>query len=132
MKLKAIYFHLSIPVILGISLIGFMADYETINPEDWATGLFRTLFYLSAPYLLWLAFVGIFNPTNMVAHSGFVSSTIALVLTAVASLSPSDASGLPYEVFYYWPLALLLLIVIPGITTVYERKRKQLSAADTS
>ena len=57
---------------------------------------------------------------------------LALLLIASLWLLPPDRSGLPIQWLLYWPLALILQIVIGGATAIIlsarERKRERTAA----
>ena len=80
------------------------------------------LFY-AAPHLLWAVIAALAKFSGAVWHAGFVASSIALAAIASLWLGPRDPSGLPLQWMLYWPLAVVLLLVIAGGTAIYRRAR---------
>ena len=68
----------------------------------------------AAPHLWWAGFAIMARPRRTFIHAGFAASTLALLLIASLWLLPPDRSGLPIQWLLYWPLALILQIVIGG------------------
>jgi hypothetical protein len=59
--------------------------------------------------------------SNIIAHAGFIASTVALGVVASLWFFPGDPSGLPLQWMFYWPLASVLLVVAASGTAVYIR-----------
>jgi RsiW-degrading membrane proteinase PrsW (M82 family) len=94
---------------------------ESFSFEMMASVLFGGFLFYAAPHLLWAVIVVIARLSNAIAHAGFIASTVALGIIACFWLYPGDPSGLPFQWMFYWPLALILLVVITGCTAVYIR-----------
>jgi hypothetical protein len=121
MKLKTTIAHISIPAIFATGVFIYVLGREPISVEMVASVLFGGFIFYAAPYLFWAALVAISKPSNAVAHSGFIASTLALALVASVWFFPPDPSGLPMQWMLYWPLAIILLITITGGTAIYLR-----------
>ena len=81
------------------------------------------LFY-AGPHLLWAVIAALAKFSGAVWHAGFIASSIALAAIASLWLGPRDPSGLPLQWMLYWPLALVLQLVIVGGTAIYGRAKK--------
>ena len=121
MKLKTIIAHISIPAIFATSVFVYALGRESFSLEMVVSVLIGGFLFYAAPHLLWAVFVVAIKPSNIVSHSGFIASTLALTLIASFWFFPQDPSGLPIQWMLYWPLAIFLLIVVPGGTAIYMR-----------
>ena len=73
-----------------------------------------------APHLFWAVIATLASASRAVWHAGcFIASSIALTAIASLWLGPQDRSGLPLQWMLYWPLAVVLQLVIVGGTAVY-------------
>jgi len=123
MKLRTILGHVSIPAIFAVGMFVYALGRESFSLEMLASVLFGGFLFYAAPYLLWMVIVAVAKPSNLVAHSGFIASTLALALIASLWFFPPDPSGLPMQWILYWPLAIILLVVVPGGATVFLRTK---------
>ena len=121
MKLKTIIAHTSIPAIFAAGVFIYALNKESFSLGMLVSVFFGGFLFYAAPYFLWTVIVAIFKTSDVVAHAGFIANTVALVLIASFWFFPSDPSGLPLQWMLYWPLALLLLIIIAGSTATYIR-----------
>jgi len=116
--------YLSIPAV-----VTFGAFYVALGREPFGWEMFSAyvlggyLFYAS-PHLLWAVFAAIAKISRAVWHAGFIASSVALAAVSSFWLGPRDPSGLPLQWMLYWPLAILLQIVIAGGTAIYYRAKK--------
>ena len=113
--------HISIPAIFAAGVFVYALGRESFSLEMLASVLFGGFLFYAAPYFLWAVIVAAAKPSNVVAHSGFIASTLALALIASFWFFPPDPSGLPMQWMLYWPLAIILLITIAGGTAIYLR-----------
>jgi hypothetical protein len=123
MKQRTIFSHISIPAIFAVGVFIYALGRESFSLEMLASVLIGGFLFYAAPHLLWAVVVAIGKPSNVVAHSGFIASTLALVLIASLWLFPPDPSGLPMQWMLYWPLAIILLIFVAGGTAAYVRTK---------
>ena len=94
MKLKTIFAYLCIPVTFSAAIFIYAAiSRESFGLERMGWLLGAGFLFYAAPYFLWSAMVVIVKASNMVAHVGFLSVTIALFLIACFWLLPGDPSG---------------------------------------
>lgn len=121
MKLRTIIAHLSTPAAFAAGVFIYAINRESISFEMVTSVLFGGFLFYAAPYLLWAFIVASAKPSNAVAHSGFIANTVALLLIASFWFFPGDPSGLPMQWMLYWPLALILLIVVAGSTAAFIR-----------
>lgn len=122
MKLKITIAHLSIPAIFAVGVFIYALSRESFSLEIVASILIGGFLFYAAPHLLWAVIVALSKPSNIVAHSGFVASTLTLALIASFWFFPPDPSRLPMQWMLYWPLAIILLFIVPGGAAVYVRK----------
>src|SRR5206468_2132312 len=80
------------------------------------------LFY-AAPHLLWVVVAALARFSNALWHAGLGAASMAMVAIAVLWFFPGDRSGLPLQWLLYWPLAVVLQIVLAGLTAIYRRAR---------
>ena len=119
MKLRTIIGHVSIPAIFAAGVFVHALGIESFSLEMVASVLFGGFLFYAAPYLLWAVIVAVAKPSNLVAHASFIASTLALALTASFWFLPPDPSGLPMQWMLYWPLAIILLILVSGGAAVF-------------
>ena len=123
MKLKTTIAHIGIPAIFAAGVYIYALSRESFSLEMLSSVLIGGFLFYATPHLLWAVIVGVSKPSNMVAHSGFIASTLALALIASFWFFPPDPSGLPMQWMLYWPLAIILLIFVAGGTAVYVRTK---------
>jgi len=121
MKLRTILGHVSIPAIFAVGVFVYALGRESFSLEMLVSVLFGGFLFYAAPYLLWAIIVAVVKPSNLVAHSGFIASTLALVLIASFWFFPPDPSGLPMQWMLYWLLAIILLVLVPGCAALFVR-----------
>jgi hypothetical protein len=119
MRLRTIILHVSISAFFAVGVFVYALGRESFSFEMMASVLFGGFLFYAAPHLLWAVIVAIAKLSNAVAHAGFIASTVALGVIACFWLYPGDPSGLPFQWMLYWPLALILLVVITGSTAAY-------------
>ncbi|TVT68995.1 MAG: hypothetical protein FHP92_19840 [Denitromonas halophila] len=116
--------HLSIPAV-----VTFGAFFVALGREPFGLGMFSAYvlggyFFYAAPHLLWAVVAAAAKTSRAVWHAGFLASSVALAAVASLWLGPRDPSGLPLQWMLYWPLAILLQVVIAGGTAIYCRAKK--------
>ena len=121
MKKKTIFTYLSIPAALAVGVFVYALYKEPFSVEMMSSVLFGVFLFYASPFIVWAIVVAAAKPSNVVAHSGFIASIISLTLVASFWFLPPDPSGLPLQWMLYWPLSMILLIVIPGGTVAYKR-----------
>ena len=123
MKLKTIAAHLSVPAVFAFSVFVYALRRESFSLEMLVSVMFGGFLFYAAPYFLWAIIVAVSKPSNIVAHSGFIASSLALGLIASVWFFPPDPSGLPMQWMLYWPLAFILLIAVVAGAAVYVRAK---------
>ena len=123
MRLKTTIAHISVPAIFALGVFIYALGRETFTLEMLASVLFGGSLFYAAPHFLWAVIITVSKPSDMVAHSGFIASTVALALIASFWFFSPDPSGLPMQWKLYWPLAIILLFIVPGGVAVYACKK---------
>lgn len=119
MKRTALIGHLSIPAVVTLGAFTVAVRREPFGMEMFSAYVFGGYLFYAAPHLLWAVIAAVAKASRAVWHAGFVASSIALAAIASLWLVPPDPSGLPLQWMLYWPLAIVLQLVIAGGTAVY-------------
>lgn len=113
MKRAHLLAHLSVPILFALAALLLSLRWKPLTVELVATHLVFGLLFYAAPHLVWAALCATVRPKVIVWHTGFASSSGALLLIGALSVwGPRDPSGLPYQWLAYWPLAGVLLVVV--------------------
>jgi len=120
MKTKIIISHIGVPVVFAVCVFIYAINREPISLNMLVSVLFGGGLFYAAPHILWAIIVAIGKLSNIVAHAGFIASTIAMFLIASVWFFPGDPSGLPMQWMVYWPLAFGLQIIVAGSIAVYK------------
>lgn len=123
MRNRTIAMHLCVPVALSVGVFVVALSRESFEIGMLSAYLVGGLLFYAAPYLLWLVVMVIGGFSNAISHSGFIACSVALVIISSFWLFPGDPSGLPMQWMLYWPLAAILMIVIPVVTALYRRSQ---------
>jgi len=121
MKRTALIGHLSIPAVVTLGVFSVAVRREPFGMEMFSAYVLGGYLFYAAPHLLWAVIAAVAKPSHAVWHAGFIASSIALAAIASLWLGPPDPSGLPLQWMLYWPLAILLQLVMVGGTAVYCR-----------
>jgi hypothetical protein len=124
MKRTSLAAHLSIPALVTLGAFATALRREPFGGEMFASYVLGGYLFYAAPHLLWAVIAALAKFSGAVWHAGFVASTIALAAIASLWLGPRDPSGLPLQWMLYWPLAIVLQLVIVGGTAIYCRAKK--------
>jgi hypothetical protein len=124
MKHTSLAAHLSIPALVTLGAFTVALRREPFGMEMFAAYVLGGYLFYAAPHLLWVAIAALAKFSGAAWHAGFVASSIALTAIASLWLGPGDPSGLPLQWMLYWPLAVVLQIVIAGATAIYRRAKK--------
>jgi hypothetical protein len=127
MKIRVIAAHLCVPALIAAGTYAAAALREPFGPELLVAYVLWGFLFYSAPHLLWtmIAVAGKFS--TPVWHAGFTASSVALLAIAAFWLGSGDSSGLPIQWGLYWPLAIVLMAVVPSVVSLV-RKRRQANA----
>lgn len=125
MKQSALIGHLSIPAVVTFGVFAVAVRRQPFGVEMFSAYVFSGYLFYAAPHLLWAVVAAVTRPSRAVWHAGFIASSIALAAIASLWLGPQDRSGLPLQWMLYWPLAIVLQLVIVGGTAIYCRVSKQ-------
>jgi len=71
----------------------------------------QILLFYPGPYFWWVALCKVKSLRKRYWHAGLIAASCALAMCLVAPYFGRDPSGLPYQWFFYWPLAILLQII---------------------
>ena len=121
MKIREILAYVSLPAAFAVGVFVYALGREPFSLDMLVSVLAGGFLFYGAPYLFWAVIVLISRPSNIVARSGFIATTLALALIASAWIMPPDPSGLPMQWLLYWPLAVVLLIVAVTGAAIYLR-----------
>lgn len=121
MKRTALIGHLSIPAVVTFGTFAVAISREPFGMDMFSTYVLGGYLFYAAPHLLWAVIAAVIKASRAVWHAGFIASSIALAAIASLWLVPPDPSGLPLQWMLYWPLAIVLQLVIAGGTAVYCR-----------
>ncbi len=124
MKRTSLAAHLSIPALVALGAFTVALRRQPFGMEMFAAYVLGGYLFYAAPHLLWAIVAARAKVSNAVWHAGFVASSIALAAIASLWLGPRDPSGLPLQWMLYWPLAVILQLVIAGGTAIYRRAKK--------
>lgn len=124
MKRASLAVHLSIPALVTLGTFAVALRRDPFGREMFTTYVLGGYLFYAAPHLLWAIVAAISKFSGAVWHAGFVASSIALGAVASLWLGPRDPSGLPIQWMLYWPLAVVLQLVIAGGTAVFRRAHK--------
>lgn len=123
MKPTTVVAHLGIPALLTLVTLVVALRREPFGLEMFATVVLGGYFFYAAPHLLWVVVSALAKFSTALWHAGLIAASIAMGAIATLSLFPGDPSGLPLQWFLYWPLAVVLQIVLAGVTALYRRAR---------
>lgn len=116
--------HLSIPALVTLGAFAVALRRQPFGMEMFSAYVLGGYLFYAAPHLLWTAVSTLAKFSGAVWHAGFVASSIALAAIASLWIGPRDPSGLPLQWMLYWPLAVVLQLVIAGGTAIYRRAKK--------
>jgi len=120
MKQRQLMVHLGIPALLALGVFAAALRRQPLGIEMLAAYVLGSYFFYAAPYLLWAVVATLAKFSGAMWHAGFIASSLALVAIASLWLHTPDLSGLPLQWMLYWPLAVVLQIVIAGIIAIYR------------
>ena len=121
MKRATVVAHLCIPALLTVGVFAVVLRREPFGMGMSAAYVLGGYSFYAAPHLLWTVVAAVGRFSNPVWHAGFIASSIALAAISAFWLFPGDRSGLPMQWLLYWPLAIILQIVVAGLTALYRR-----------
>lgn len=124
MKQISLAAHLSIPALVTLGAFAVALRREPLGMEMLAAYVLGGYLFYAAPHLLWAVVATLANFSRPVWHAGFVASSVALAAIAGLWIGPRDPSGLPLQWMLYWPLAVVLQLVVGGGTATYCRAKK--------
>jgi len=124
MKRTSLLAHLSVPAVVTLGAFAVALMHQPIGVEMFSAYVIGGYLFYAAPHLLWAFVAALAKPSNAVWHAGFVASSIALAAIASLWLGPRDPSGLPLQWMLYWPLAVVLQLVIAGGIAIVRRAKR--------
>lgn len=119
MKRTLLATHLSIPALVTLGAFGVALRREPFGMETFSAYVLGGYLFYAAPYLLWAVMAAAAQASRAVWNAGFIASSIALSAIASLWLVLPDPSDLPLQWMLYWPLAIVLQLVMAGGTAVY-------------
>ena len=128
MRPATVLAYLCIPALLTLGTFVVALRREPFGFEMFAATVLGGYLFYAAPQLLWVFIGSLVRFSNAMWHAGLVAASIALAAIAAVWLGPGDPSGLPIQWLVYWPLAVVLQLVVGGITALYRRARAPNSA----
>lgn len=123
MKRITLIGYLCIPALLAVGAFAVALRREPLGIEMFTAYVLGGYLFYAAPQLLWVVVAALGRFSNAVWHAGFIASSAALRIIAILWLFPSDPSGLPIQWLLYWPLAIVLQIVLASAVGLYRRAR---------
>ena len=124
MKARIVAAHLSAPALITAGTFAAAVSREPVRSEMFVAYVLWGFLFYAAPHLLWAVIAAVGKFSAPVWHSGFVASTIALMAVAAFWLGPGDSSGLPIQWMLYWPLAVVLMAVVPSVVSLLLKRRQ--------
>ncbi len=124
MKRTSLVAHLSIPAVVTLGAFAVALRRELIGVEMFSAYVISGYLFYAAPHLLWAVVAALAKCSGAVWHAGFIASSIALAIIESLWLGPRDPSGLPIQWMLYWPMAVVLQVVIAGGTAIYRQAKK--------
>ena len=121
MKRTTMLAYLGIPTALALGVFTYALRHESFSANMLSGTLLSGLLFYATPYFAWAIVAALGKFSSTVSHSGFIAATVALVAICAFWFLPRDPSGLPLQWMMYWPLALVLQIVVPGAVALYKR-----------
>src|SRR5690242_8737251 len=112
MKRTAVIAYLGVPALLTLGTLVVALQREAFGIQMFAAVVIGGYFFYAAPHLLWVVLGVLAKFSNALWHAGLIAASIALLAVAALWLFPGDPSGLPMQWFLYWPLAVILQIVL--------------------
>ena len=128
MKRATVLAYLCGPALVTLGTFVVALRREPFGLEMFAAMVLGGYLFYAAPHLLWVFIGALVRFSNAMWHAGLVAASIALAAIAAVWLGPGDSSGLPLQWLVYWPLAVVLQIVLAGLTALYRRARAPNSA----
>ena len=123
MRRKAVVAYLGVPALLTLGTLVVALQREPFGLQMFAAVVIGGYFFYAAPHLLWVVLAALAKFSNALWHAGLIAASIAMLAIAAFWLFPGDPSGLPMQWLLYWPLAVILQIVLAGLTALYKRTR---------
>jgi hypothetical protein len=127
MKLRVLAAHFCVPSLIAAGTYAVAASRESSGPEMLVASVLWGFLFYAAPHLVWTMIAAAGKFSTPVWHAGFIASSVALLVIASFWLGSGDSSGLPIQWMLYWPLAIVLMAVVPSVVSLV-RKRRQANA----
>ncbi|MBK6649619.1 MAG: hypothetical protein IPG42_07900 [Betaproteobacteria bacterium] len=124
MKATIVVAHFSVPALITASTFAAAASREPVRTEMFVAYVLWGFLFYAAPHILWTVIAAVGKFSAPVWHSGYIASSIALVAVAAFWLGPGDSSGLPIQWMLYWPLAIVLMAVLPSVVSLLLKRRQ--------
>jgi len=124
MKARVIAAHLCAPALITVSTFAAAVPREPFRSEMLVAYVLWGFLFYAAPHLLWTVIAAVGKFSAPVWHAGFIASSIALLAIVAFWLSPGDSSGLPIQWMLYWPLAIVLMAVVPSVVSLLLKWRR--------
>jgi hypothetical protein len=123
MKRTTVAAYLGLPALLTLGTFVVALRREAFGLEMFAATVLGGYFYYAAPHLLWVFIAALARFSNALWHAGLIAASVALAAIAAMWFGPGDPSGLPMQWLLYWPLAVVLQVVLAGVIVLYRRFR---------
>jgi len=119
----ALFGYLCFPALLALGTLALALRHEPFGTQMFMAYVVAGFLFYAAPHLLWTVVAALGKFSRAVWHAGLVAASITLAVIAALSLVEPDPSGLPMQWLLYWPLALVLQVVLAGAIALYRRRR---------
>ncbi len=124
MKATIVAAHFSVPALITAGSFAAAVSREPVRTEMFVAYVLWGFLFYAAPHILWTVIAAVGKFSAPVWHSGYIASSIALVAVAAFWLGHGDSSGLPIQWILYWPLAIVLMAVLPSVVSLLLKRRQ--------
>jgi hypothetical protein len=128
MQRAAFLAYLGCPVAVAVGAFVYALWFEPFGINMFAAYVVEGILFYAAPHLLWVAFATLAKSRGLVWHAGFIAASVALAVVLILSFTVHDRSGLPLQWLVYWPLALVLQVILVGASVLLSCRRRGVGA----
>lgn len=112
--------YIALPIFLALAIAAHSLAKERDVSEILMQLFYGCLFYC-APFMVFALLHISLKLPQVVAHSGYIAASLALVAISSVWLLPRDPSGLPIQWMAYWPLSAILIVIFVGGSFAYRK-----------
>jgi hypothetical protein len=124
--------YLAAPIALVLWGISVLVREDDVRLVDLITSPIWMLVFYPGPHLWWVGLCKLKALRPRYWHAGLIASSLAFgACMAMPYFGEGDHSGLPYHWFLYWPLAVVLQVILAASVRVaggaYDARRPNTS-----